>query len=111
MTNLKLCNSIVYTMLQRTQLLLDREIRQELSLLSQTTDKSVSQLVREFLRDRIQEEKKKIRKTKKINPAKALLEMAKAAEEIDKKFGCSGPTDLSINHDYYLYGAPKKKIA
>lgn len=94
-------------MLQRTQLLLDREIRQELSLLSQSTDKSVSQLVREFLKDKIQEEKKKIRKTKRPNPVGALLKMAKKAEEIDKKYGYSGPTDWSINHDHYLYGTPK----
>lgn len=96
-------------MLQRTQLLLDREIRQELSLLSQITDKSVSQIVREFLRDKIQEEKKKIRKIKRLNPVATLLKMAKKAEEIDKKYGYSGPTDWSINHDHYLYGTPKKK--
>lgn len=47
---------------------------------------------------------------RKINPAFELLKLAKEAEEIDRKYGKStGPADWSINHDYYLYGAPKKK--
>lgn len=97
-------------MLQRTQLMIDRETRQDLLLLSQFTNKSMSRLVREFLKEKVKEEKKKIRKTKRLDPIQALLKMAKKAEEIDKKYGYSGPTDGSINHDHYLYGAPKKQI-
>ncbi len=40
----------------------------------------------------------------KSQSAKVLLEIAKAA----KKFKGSGPKDLSINHDYYLWGGEKR---
>ncbi|OGG26239.1 hypothetical protein A2960_04655 [Candidatus Gottesmanbacteria bacterium RIFCSPLOWO2_01_FULL_39_12b] len=96
-------------MLQRTQLMLDRQLKQDLMFLSQVKNQSMSELVRKFVSEKVREEKKKIRKTKLSDPIESLLKMAKKAEEIDKKYGYSGPTDWSINHDHYLYGTPKKK--
>ncbi len=52
-------------------------------------------------------EKKKAVKAKRTSASgvEILLKMAESAE----KLGLSGPRDLSFNHDYYLYGAPKKQ--
>lgn len=107
MTNQKLCNSIVY-MLQRTQLMLDEQTKNDLLYLSMATNRSMSSLVREFVVEKVKIEKKKVAKAKRpqVNGVEILLKMAASAE----KLGLSGPRDLSINHDHYLYGAPKKKI-
>ena len=91
-------------MLIRTQILLDSQTKAELLSLSQTTNQSISQLVRRFVSQQIKEEKKKIKRTKKMSGVEALLAMAKSA----KKLGLKGPRDLAQNHDYHLYGAPKK---
>src|SRR3989344_946004 len=94
---------IVY-MLQRTQIMLDQNTKTDLELLSQATGKSISLLIREYLSTPIKKERRKVLKNKaKVNTAKVMLEMAKRAEQL----GLGGPRDLAINHDYYLYGAPK----
>lgn len=97
-------------MLQRTQIMLDDKTKADLEFLSIKKGESMSSLVRKFLKDKIKQEKKKIPKeSRKTGGAEALLKMAEEAEKIDKKYGSNYPTDLSINHDYYLYGAPKVK--
>ena len=98
-------------MLQRTQLMIDSETKEDLLFLSRETNRSMSEMVREFVAEKVKKEKKKIRyqKTKRMNAVEALLQLAKDAEEIEKKYGSSGPTDGSYNLDHYLYGAPKKK--
>jgi len=99
-------------MLQRTQLMLDEETKNDLLYLSQMTNRSMSELVRSFVAEKVKKEKKKVSqksRTSKMSGAEALLALVKEAEEIDRKYGYEGPTDASINHDYYLYGLPKKK--
>jgi predicted transcriptional regulator len=101
-------------MLQRTQILLDAETKRDLAYLSEVTNRSMSELVRQFLAEKVKVEKKRVdqkqkTKGKRMTGAEALLAMAKAAEEIDRKYGYEGPTDWSINHDHYLYGLPKKQ--
>ncbi len=98
-------------MLQRTQLMLDSETKEDLLFLSRETNRSMSGLVREFVAEKVKEEKKKVtyHKKKRMNAVEALLQLAKDAEDIEKKYGSSGPTDVSYNMDHYLYGAPKKK--
>ncbi len=102
------CNTMVY-MVQRTQLMLDRELKEDLLYLSQATNQSMSALVRTMLRQSVKEKKKGLKRVKKINPAQALLDLAKKIEKIEQKHPSSYPTDWSLNHDYYLYGAPKIK--
>src|SRR3989338_174325 len=100
-------------MLQRVQLIFDEQLRQDLLVISEETNQSMSQLVRRWLGERIALEKKKLKKRKKkqySNIAEALLVLANKAEALDRKYGYEGPTDGAINHDHYLYGAPKKKI-
>lgn len=100
-------------MLQRTQILLDSETKRDLAYLSEVTNRSMSDLVRQFVAEKVKVEKKKVRirkrKFKKMTAAEALLELGQKAKKIDEKYGYEGPTDASINHDYYLYGLPKKK--
>lgn len=92
--------------------MLDEQLKQDLLFLSEEKSQSISRLVRQWLGERIAVEKKKIKKQKKrvMSGAEALLELAKKAEELDRKYGYEGPTDGALNHDHYLYGAPKKKI-
>jgi len=96
-------------MLQRTQLMLDIQTKQDLQYLASITNRSMSELVREFVAEKVKQEKKKLKKNHKqqMNAVEALLELAKKAKEIDDKYGYEGPTDWSVNHDHYLYGAPK----
>lgn len=97
-------------MLQRTQILLDQQTKLDLESLAGMKNQSISSLVRQMLKEKLKEEKKKmIRKKKKMTGVEVLLAMAEEAKKIAKKYGASGPRDLSINHDHYLYGAPKKK--
>ncbi len=100
-------------MLQRMQILLDTQTKRDLEYLSEMTNRSMSELVREFVAEKVKVEKKKVERkkkttVKKMTGVKVLLAMAKEAEEIEKKYPTEGPTDASINHDHYLYGWPKK---
>ena len=104
-----LCSTIVY-MLIRTQLMLDDQLKRDLLMLAEIKNQSMSQLVRTYVVDRVRKEKRTLRRRKTMSGGEALLKMAEAAEKIDKKYGFSGPTDWSVNHDHYLYGAPKKQV-
>ena len=90
--------------------MLDQETKQGLVWLSRTRGRSMSEWVRESVADKVKEEKKKQKKMKRVDPVKALLETAKRAEKLAQEYGLGdGPTDLSLNIDHYLYGAPKRK--
>lgn len=106
----KLCNSSVY-MLQRTQILLDEETKRDLEYLSEVKNQSISKLVRTFLAKKVKIEKRKEKKkgVKKLSGVETLLKMAESAEMLAKKYKITGPKDVSINIDHYLYGAPKRK--
>lgn len=82
-------------MLQRTQLMLDDQLKQDLLELAELTNRSMSDLVREFVAEKVEEKKKK----KKPTAGEALLALAEAA----KKLNFKGPRDLARNHDRYLY--------
>lgn len=103
-------------MYTRTQILLDPQTKADLAFISEMTNESMSSLVRRFVAEKVKVEKrfqtrKKI-KTKKVSGIQSLLDLAKKAGQLDKKYGSEeDPTDGSINLDHYLYGAPKKKNA
>ena|SRR3989344_3688703 len=54
------------------------------------------------------EDLKKLQELKSKNSARALMEVVEKAHELlkDEKL----PKDLSINHDYYAWGADKKSL-
>ena len=92
--------------------MLDEETKNDLLYLSQVTNKSMSELVRSFVAEKVQKEKKKMHKrsrSKKINAISELLELAKQMEVLERKRKDDYPTDVSFNIDHYLYGAPKRK--
>ena len=79
--------------------MLDDQLRQDLLWLAEEMNRSMSQVARELLAEKIQEEKKKVKKSSKISAVASLREMAEAA----KRFETKGPRDLARNHDKYLY--------
>ena len=52
-------------MLQRTQLMLDIQTKQDLQYLASITNRSMSELVREFVAEKVKQEKKKLKKNHK----------------------------------------------
>lgn len=92
--------------------MLDEQTKNDLLYLSMATNRSMSSLVRDFVVEKVKLEKKKIARARRT-PAggvEILLKMAESAERLAKKYPSTGPSDLAINHDHYLYGAPKKKV-
>ena len=85
--------------MQRTHIYLPNELNTEIEFIAKLNRKSKAEVVREVLQQGL----KKLR-PQKSSSAKALLEMAREA----KKFVGTGPKDLSINHDYYTWGGPKR---
>ena len=79
--------------------MLDDQLKEDLLELAELTNRSMSDLVREFVAEKVEEKKKKVKRAKKISAAESLREMAEAAEKL--KF--TGPRDLARNHDKYLY--------
>ena len=78
----------------RTQILFPADVLTDLRLIADERDWSVSETVRNLVREKI----KKVQ-PKKINGAEAMLKMAAWA----KKHKVKGPPDLGSNDDY-LYG-------
>lgn len=88
-------------MLQRVQLMIDDKTRLELATLAREEGRSISDLAREFLFEKIQDKKKIAKTTRKISAVESMLRMAKAAKGLAKYD--HGPRDLSANHDKYIY--------
>lgn len=86
-------------MLQRTQLMLDSQLKADLAMLAEHKNQSMSQLVREFVAERVKKEKKTLKTAKKMSSAESLLHMIK----LSKTITFTGPHDLSESHDTYLY--------
>lgn len=89
--------------------MIDEKTKQDLEFLARAKGKSVSKLVREYIKNRILKEKKKYTPQVGRRAAAALVGMVESAKKLEKKYGSSGPRDVSINIDHYLYGASKKK--
>lgn len=80
---------------------LEEDQKEVLERLQQDTGASVAEMVREAI-DRFLKEKKKLRgKSFKDETIEKLLSVAGICKD--------GPPDLADNHDYYLYGLPKKR--
>lgn len=88
-------------MLQRSQLVLDDRIRLELAGLAREEGRSISDVAREMLWEKIKEKKARVKRAKKMSAVEAMWEMVKAAKKFTKND--SGPEDLARNYDKYLY--------
>ncbi len=83
----------------RTQLYLPESQYEELKHLASLRKQTFAELVREFLGEKLMEEKKGKRKKEK----NAVAELLKSLKKIKKFKKMGGLRDGSIKHDYYLY--------
>lgn len=83
----------------KTYLYIPDELNEKISRAAIAQKKSKAEVIRKALEKGISE----------VEPGKnagveALLKLA----ELAQKYNIKGPKDLSVNHDYYLWGFPKK---
>ena len=83
----------------KTYLYIPEQLEQKINLAVKLQKKSKAEVMRNAL-------KKGLEKEPQRNDAQVLLELADEARKIlkDEKL----PRDLSVNHDYYLWGGKKK---
>lgn len=84
----------------RVNIYIPEEINTTVRLLARLLGKTKAEIVRMALSDGL-----KSMKPKKDDSAKRLLDLVKMAEKIPTVGKV--PKDLSINHDYYLWGGEK----
>lgn len=86
------------TTLKRTQMYFPEEMLQQVRQLADSEHTTIAEIVRNAVGDFLK--KKTIKKTIDWNndPLMKLIEQAPA----------SGTSDASVNHDFYLYGTPKR---
>ena len=94
-------HTILMSQLVRTQIYLPVKLKQAIKSQAKLRNRSFSDLLRDFLEACLEEQQKK-----QGDGALSLARMAKRAEEE----GANGPSDLAINHDYYLYGDGSPKF-
>ncbi len=85
--------------MQRTHVYLPDELITEIEFTAKIQHKKKAEVIRTALEQGI-----KAIRPRRSSSTKALLEIAKEA----KKFAGHGPKDLSINHDHYTWGGPKR---
>ena len=88
-------------LMKRTQIYIDPETLLEAKLIAKREGETLSHIARKALRDFVAKKKKPI-KTK--DSLKWLFEFSKKYPSLP-----GTPTDMSVNHDHYLYGTPKRK--
>ena len=81
--------------MKRKQLYLDEETERALKRLAARTGRSEASHVREALRSYVEGAERSVE-----DP---LLRLIGLVDDPD------GPTDVAVNHDHYLYGAPKER--
>ncbi len=87
--------------MKRTQLYIDPATYQLAFMQAKRDGTSVSEVIRKSLRHYIEP---------KLNPKQRRQDFLKWLDAFNKKYPIppGTPTDLSIEHDHYLYGTPKK---
>lgn len=85
--------------MQRTHIYLPEELNREIGYIARLEGKTKAEITRKVL-----EEGLKTIKPPKPSSTKALLKIVREA----KKIKGTAPRDLSVNHDYYTWGGPKR---
>ena len=88
-------------LMKRTQIYLDVNTFVKAKALARNQGKTISQIIRDALRDFVSKNKK----SRKYNSLEMIAKLSK-----EFPFPKSAPKDLSFNLDHYLYGTPKKKL-
>lgn len=83
----------------KTYLYIPNDLAEKIDNVVRQQKKSKAEVLRQAIRDGIEVEDRK-----STGGAEVLLKIAEIAERNKVR----GPRDASINHDYYLYGLPKK---
>lgn len=83
----------------KTYLYIPDELNQQIIRTAKLEKKSKAEIIRRALDAGLD-----IIEKRQVNGAQVLLDLAKMA----KKYNVKGPRDLSVNHDYYLWGGKKK---
>ena len=81
----------------RTQIYLPEEQYKELIQIARRQDKPMAEIIRTYIKIGLKREETIDKSGREV--MLSLIGIAKG----------KGPKDLSINHDHYLYGGPKKK--
>ena len=83
----------------KTYLYIPEDLEHKIVYTARTQKKSKAEVIREALKAGF-----KSLEDQKSGGAEVLLKLADKA----KKYKVKGPRDASVNHDYYLWGLPKK---
>ncbi|MBI2616721.1 hypothetical protein HYW55_01145 [Candidatus Gottesmanbacteria bacterium] len=83
----------------KTYLYIPDHLERKITVTAKHLRKSKAEVIRQALEEGFNAIEKQ-----KSGGAEVLLQLA----EIGKKYKLKGPRDASINHDYYLWGLPKK---
>ena len=83
----------------KTYLYIPEQLEKKIKLTAETQNKSKAEVIRQAIEKGLKDEEKRA-----SAGVEALLKLAALA----KKNNVRGPKDASVNHDYYLWGFPKK---
>lgn len=87
--------------MQRISVYIPEETKKRINLAAKAKNKAESEIIRDALKHGLEV----------VHPvsssAQALVNLARLAEQIPTEPG--GPSDVSINHDYYAWGGIKNK--
>lgn len=83
----------------KTYLYIPDNLNEKITHAAKVQKKAKAEVIRQALREGLE-----VIEKQKVGGAEALLKIA----ELAKKYKVKGPRDLSVNHDYYLWGLPKK---
>lgn len=98
--HLTTCCAIYYNMIMlKTYLYIPEQLDEKIKLAAKTQNKSKAEVIRQALQEGLN-----IVEKQNKGGAEILLELA----ELTKRNKVRGPKDLSVNHDYYLWGGKKK---
>ncbi|TSC88730.1 MAG: Uncharacterized protein G01um10145_756 [Microgenomates group bacterium Gr01-1014_5] len=83
----------------KTYLYIPEELDRKIKIAVNAQQKSKAEIIRNAIAKGLS-----VSQEQDKNDAQILLDLAKIA----KKYKVSGPRDLSVNHDYYLWGGKKR---
>lgn len=84
----------------KTYLYIPEHLEEKIVRAAEIQRKSKAEVIRRALQEGLD-----VLNKKRTGGAEVLLKLA----DLAKKYKLKGPKDASINHDYYLWGLPKKK--
>lgn len=82
----------------RTYLYIPEHLREKIESTAKNQNKSKAEVTRQAIQRGLEE----------VEPSRSGAEVLLKLAELAKKHKVRGPRDLSINHDYYLWGGKKR---